>query len=63
MSYQKKEGDCVLFVNDKQGVEKRPDFKGTAFLNGKNYNVSLWKKTDKNNKVYFSGMIVEQKQI
>lgn len=32
----------VLFVNDKQGNEKRPDWKGSAEIDGVNYWVSGW---------------------
>ena len=34
----------VLFVNDKQGNEKRPDYKGSAEIDGVQYWVSGWKK-------------------
>ena len=32
----------VLFVNDKQGNEKRPDWKGSAEIDGVHYWVSGW---------------------
>lgn len=34
----------VLFVNDKQGNDKRPDYKGSAEIDGVQYWVSGWKK-------------------
>lgn len=35
----------VLFVNDKQGNEKRPDWKGTAEIDGVQFWVSGWSRT------------------
>lgn len=35
----------VLFVNDKQGNEKRPDWKGSAEIDGVNYWVSGWARS------------------
>ena len=32
----------VLFKNDKQGNEKRPDYKGSAEIEGVQYWVSAW---------------------
>lgn len=32
----------VLFLNEKQGNEKRPDWKGSAEIDGVNYWVSGW---------------------
>lgn len=32
----------VMFVNDKQGNEKRPDWKGSAEIDGVHYWVSGW---------------------
>ncbi len=34
----------VLFVNDKQGNKKRPDWKGSAEIDGVNYWVSGWSR-------------------
>ena len=35
----------VLFKNDKQGNDKRPDYRGSAVINNKDMNVSGWIKT------------------
>lgn len=37
----------VLFRNDKQGKEKRPDYRGSATVNGAELNVSGWIKASK----------------
>lgn len=34
----------VLFVNDKQGNEKRPDWKGSAEIDGVHFWVSGWNR-------------------
>lgn len=35
----------VLFKNDKEGNEKRPDYKGTAQVEGVEYDLSCWIET------------------
>lgn len=60
--YEKKEGDVVMFVNNKEGVETRPDMKGTVFLNGQDYEIAIWQKRDKNQVPYFTGMCKPKKQ-
>ena len=37
----------VLFENDKEGNEKRPDLTGTALWNGEEIKISLWENTSK----------------
>lgn len=37
----------VLFKNDKDGNEKRPDYKGTINIEGTEYAVSAWIRTPK----------------
>lgn len=52
------EGKLTLFPNDKGGNDKRPDYRGTFTLNGKDYKVSLWERTSQNGgKRYISGPI------
>lgn len=34
----------VLFKNDKQGNEKRPDYRGSAVINNVDLNISAWIK-------------------
>jgi len=47
----------VLFVNDKEGNEKRPDFTGTALWNGEEIKVAVWENTSKGGKRYLSGQL------
>lgn len=44
MAYEQKEGQGSLFRNDKQGNERRPDYRGTIKINGKVYRLSAWVK-------------------
>lgn len=34
----------ALFVNDKGGNNKRPDYRGRCTINGKDYRISGWKR-------------------
>ena len=57
MAYEKKDGDISIFANDKQGNDKRPDFKGSALIDGKEYDVALWTRQSQTGKKYISGSI------
>ena len=37
----------VLFKNDKQGNDKRPDYRGSCVINNVNMNISAWIRTSK----------------
>ena len=45
----------VVFPNDKEGIEKRPDFTGTALWNGEEIKVALCNTTSKAGNAYMSG--------
>ena len=47
----------VLFTNDKEGNDKRPDFTGTALWNGEEIKVSIWENTSKKGNRYLSGQL------
>tara|TARA_R100001530_G_scaffold12061_1_gene11434 strand:- start:489 stop:725 length:237 start_codon:yes stop_codon:yes gene_type:complete len=55
--YEVKEGDIALFVNDKEGNEKRPDLTGYAIIGGKKKDVSVWAKDS--GRLRFSGKVQE----
>lgn len=55
MAYEKKDGDISLFPNDKQGNEKRPDYKGTVLIGGTEYEVAMWKRTSSKGNEFLSG--------
>lgn len=51
MAYEQKPGDFVLFKNDKEGNEKRPDYTGNGLgLDGSRIKVSAWIKQGKKGK-------------
>ena len=49
----------VLFSNDKEGNDKRPDFKGKINVGGKEYSLSVWKNTSAAGKSYLKGKVEE----
>ena len=57
MAYERKDGDITLFLNKTEGNDKRPAFKGSALIDGKEYDVALWKRTSVNGTNYMSGQI------
>lgn len=52
----------VLFPNDKGDNDKRPDEKGKLNVEGVEYEVAVWKKTDRNGKP-FKSMSVKRKEV
>jgi len=52
-----KDNTLVLFPNDKEGNDKRPDFTGRGLLNGEEFDVSVWKNISKAGKPYMSGQM------
>ena len=44
----------ALFKNDKEGNEKRPDYKGPLNVNGQEFYVSAWLKTAKSGQKFMS---------
>ena len=53
--YEMKDGDISVFVNDKKGVETRPDYSGKVRIGGVEYRVSLWKTTSASGMKFLSG--------
>ena len=51
----------VLFKNDKKGNEKRPDYRGTAVINGVDLNISAWLKASKKTGDKFLSLRFESK--
>jgi len=54
-----KNDSIVLFVNDKDGNDKRPDFTGTALWHGQEISISLWDNVSKKGNRYLSGKLQE----
>lgn len=51
----------VLFRNDKQGVDKRPDYTGTCIINGVEMRISAWVKTSQKGNSFLSLAFSEQR--
>lgn len=49
----------ALFRNDKQGNEKRPDYKGKVNVAGTDYRVSGWLRQSKDGQTKFLSLQVE----
>ena len=56
----KKEKEFALFLADKKGVEKRPDFKGYAVIGGVEYELAGWNRRSWAGVPYISGVISER---
>ena len=48
MSYVQKENSGSLFKNDRKETDNHPHMKGDALIDGVQYWLSAWTKTDKN---------------
>jgi uncharacterized protein (DUF736 family) len=59
---EKKDGGISLFVNDKCGNDKRPDYKGTALIGGVEYEVALWNRVSQKGTQYLSGSMKQAEQ-
>lgn len=52
----------ALYVNDKQGVESRPDYSGNAQIGGKKYWIKGWKNFSKGDRMPYTGLIFEEQK-
>ena len=56
--YVQKDGKVSLFVNDKEGNDKRPDYTGTLKTpEGKEFKISLWHSVSQKGTKYLSGNV------
>ena len=54
MAYEQNNNSGSLFRNDKDGVESRPDYRGSALIDGVEYWMDSWLKTSKDGKKWMS---------
>lgn len=52
----------ALFKNDKEGNEKRPDYKGKINVGGTDYKLSAWIKTSKAGNKFMSLQVEAEQQ-
>lgn len=57
MAYEMKDMTFSAFKNKKKEQKTHADLTGTALIEGKEYWVNVWKKTDKNGDTWLSGSI------
>jgi hypothetical protein len=51
-----------LWINDKEGNPKRPDFTGVLNVEGKEFKVSVWKKERETDKQPVMGISIQPKE-
>tara|TARA_B100000029_G_scaffold411392_1_gene413740 strand:- start:369 stop:605 length:237 start_codon:yes stop_codon:yes gene_type:complete len=57
-TYEQKDGTVSLFVNDKEGNEKRPDWTGKMKTpDGTELRISLWNTESQSGTKYLSGKV------
>ena len=54
MAFEQKDNSGSLFRNDKRERDSQPSHTGTALIEGREYRVSAWVKTAKNDSKFFS---------
>lgn len=54
MSFQQKNNTGALFRSQKGDNPKRPDYRGTANVDGLDYNLSAWLQKSKKGETYMS---------
>jgi len=52
-----KDNSIVLFPNDKEGNDSRPDFRGEGLYEGVAFEASVWKNTSKAGRPYLKGQL------
>jgi hypothetical protein len=61
MAYEPKDGDFVLYVNDRKVKDTHPDYSGNIIKNGKKHFLNAWIKPSKNGgDDFISGTIGEE---
>jgi hypothetical protein len=53
--YEKKDGDMILFRNNKRKDDTHPVMRGELLLNGVTYETALWPKKSRNDETFWVG--------
>ena len=61
MNQQKYDNSGVLFKNNKDGNERRPDYRGSLVVNGADYNISAWIRASQKTGDKFLSLKIESK--
>lgn len=54
MAYELKDMSGNVFVNTNKSSEKHPSYKGAVKLLGKQYDLAIWVRRDRNGQTYWS---------
>jgi uncharacterized protein (DUF736 family) len=60
MAWEKKHGDVTLFANDRKTKDTQPDWRGTIYVDGKDYEMALWNKISQKGTAYMSGRMGDE---
>jgi uncharacterized protein (DUF736 family) len=61
-TYEQRDGQGSLFINEKKTSDKQPDYQGNVMINGKKMQIAGWKKQSKSGSTFLSIQISEQRE-
>jgi uncharacterized protein (DUF736 family) len=59
-TFELQEGQVMIFKNEKREKDSHPEYRGKVNVKGEVLEISLWVKTSKSNKKFFSGTVKEE---
>lgn len=62
MGYERKEGDGVLFKNERKEKPTQPDYTGNALIGGVEHTIAAWVKESKGTGKKFFSMSIKPKE-
>ena len=61
-TYEQRDGQGSLFINEKKTSDKQPDYQGNVMINGKKMQIAGWKKQSKSGSTFLSIQISEPRE-
>jgi uncharacterized protein (DUF736 family) len=62
ITYEQRDGQGSLFINEKKTSDKQPDYQGNVMINGKKMQIAGWKKQSKSGSTFLSIQISEPRE-
>lgn len=62
MAYERRNGDGVLFKNDRKQQDNQPDYTGNCLINGVEHDIGAWVKESKNTGKKFFSLSIRPKR-